>query len=238
MTTTTNCGHCIQAKHRFSYLLSRRRALGLLALGGAMAVASRGQATSNERMPQPLRYLAYVDGSRSGTQDIEFVPREQGFTVMSSLCIRLELAFVTLYRFQQTGQEDWKDGKLLAFEYVTNDDGEISHVTAQRDGSGNFLVIGRNGQRTVPGDAISASFWNSGILSHSHIIDPVTGELAALSVRSLGQTSTKIARRAIHGSGYAFETFVNGALWFDQHHRSLALTFEQNRHKIELIREA
>ena len=203
-----------------------------------MVIAGRGQAASSDGTSRPLRYLAYVDGNRSGIQDIEFVPREHGFTVMTSLCIRLELAFVTLYRLQQTGQEDWKDGKLLAFEYVTDDDGDTSHVTAQRDGSSNFLVISQNGQRTVPGDATSASFWNSGILEHPHIIDPQTGDLAALSVRSLEQKSAKIAGRTIYGSGYAFQTFIDGTLWFDEHGRTLALAFEKNRHKIALVREA
>ena len=238
MTSTAPGRVYVQANHRSRYLLGRRRALRVLALGGAMVIAGRGQATSNGDLPLPLRFLAYLDGEHSGTQDIDFVPREQGFTVASSLRMSLALAFVTLYRFRQTGHEDWKDGKLLAFEYVTDDDGDTSHVTAQRDGSSNFLVISQNGQRTVPGDATSASFWNSGILEHPHIIDPQTGDLAALSVRSLEQKSAKIAGRTIYGSGYAFRTFVNGAVWFDEDGRSLALTFERNRHKIELVREA
>lgn len=237
MTSTTNGGDCVQARQRFGRLLGRRRALGVLAFGGAMVIAGRGQATSNDGTPRPLRYLAYLDGERSGIQNIEFIPLEHGFTVTSSLRMSLELAFVTLYRFRQTGQEDWKDGKLLAFEYDTDDDGDTSHVTARRDESSNFLVISQNGQRTVPGDAMSASFWNSGILKHPHIIDPQTGEPAAISVRPLEQKSAKIAGRTIRGSGYAFRTFVNGAVWFDEDGRSLALTFERNRHKIELVRE-
>jgi Family of unknown function (DUF6134) len=238
MTSTTSCGNYGRAAQRLSYRLDRRRALGLLALSGVMATAGRGQAASNDPMLKPLRYLAYVDGDRSGIQDIEFVPRDRGFTVMSSLCMRLEFAFVTVYRYQKTGQEDWKDGKLLAFEFITNNDGKTSHVTAQRDGSDNFSVIGQNGQRTVPGDAVAASFWNGAILDRPHIIDPRTGELATLSVRSLEQKSAKIASRTIHGNGYAFQTYINGDLWFDEHQRSLALTFEKDRHKIELVREA
>jgi uncharacterized protein DUF6134 len=229
--------NCVQARHRFRHVLGRRKALGLLAVGCAMALTGRGQATSNDGTSRPLRYIAYVDGERSGTQDIEFVSREQGITVMSSLCVGLDFAFVTLYRFRQSGQEDWKDGKLVAFEYVTYDDGDTSLVSAQRDGSGNFLVISQNGQRTVSGDAVPASFWNRGILDHSYIIDPQTGELSALSVQSLEQKSANIARRPIHGSGYAFRTYVNGAVWFDEDGRLLALTFDKNRHKIELLRE-
>lgn len=171
MTSTTSWENCGRAAERLPYLLERRRALGVLGLGGAMVIAGRGQAASNNQAPKSLRYLAYVDGSRSGIQDIDFVPRERGFTVMSSLCFRLEVAFVTIYRYQQTGQEDWKDGKLLGFEYITNNDGATSHVTAQRDGSDNFSVIGQNGQRTAPGDAMAASFWNGAVLDRPHIID-------------------------------------------------------------------
>ena len=238
MASAANGRDGVKAKDRSRYLLDRRRALGLLALGGAMAIAGRGQAASSDGTSRPLRYLAYVDGNRSGIQDIEFVPREHGFTVMTSLCIRLELAFVTLYRLQQTGQEDWKDGRLLAFEYITNDDGDTTHVTAQRDGSGNFVVNGQNGQKTYPGDAACASFWSNGILNRRQLIDPLTGELAGLSIRSLEQKSARIAGKTIRGSGYAFQTFIDGTLWFDEHGRTLALAFEKNRHKIALVREA
>lgn len=238
MEATMDTTHSAHGRDRHTHRLDRRRVLSMFALSGAMALAGRGHAASNDQTPKPLRYLAFVDGSRSGTQNIEFVPREQGFTVLSSLNIRVGLAFVTLYRFQQCGEEDWKDGKLIAFEYITNDDGDTSHVMAKRDESGNFLVTGPTGQRTVPGDAISANFWNDEILNHPHIIDPYTGELATLSARSLSQKSTRIARRTIQGRGYSFESFVNGALWFDKHRRSLALTFEKKGHRIELVREA
>ena len=237
MAVTTNTANGAQARDRFTFPLSRRRALGLLAAGGAMTFAGRGQAMANDQIPQTLHYQAFVDGSRSGTQDIEFVPREHGFTVMSSLSIRVDVLFVTVYRFQQSGQEDWKDGKLIAFEYITNDDGDSSYVRAKRDESGNFLVTGPTGEQTAPSDAICASFWNSGILNHPHIIDPRTGELVTLSVKTLKQKSTRIARRTIHGNGYAFETFVNGSLWFDEHRRSLALTFEKKGRTVALIRQ-
>jgi len=238
MGAATQTTQCAEPRDRLSHLLGRRRMLGVFALSGAMALAGRGEAASDDQTPKSLRFLAFVDGSRSGTQDIDFVPREHGFTAMSTLNIRLQLAFVTLYRFQQCGEEDWKDGKLIACEYITNDDGDTTHVSAKRDDSGNFVVTGPTGERTVPGDAIGASFWNKEILNHPHIIVPATGELATLSVQPLSQKSARIGRRTIQGSGFSFESFINGALWFDEHRRSLALTFERKGHRIEIVREA
>jgi hypothetical protein len=118
MGAITNAADFGQAKDWFTRPLSRRSAIGLLALSGAMVVAGRGQAMPNDRVPQSLRFLAFVDGSRSGTQNIDFVPRNGGFTAMSSLSIRMELLFVTLYRFQQSGEEDWpvrKTGKTASW---------------------------------------------------------------------------------------------------------------------------
>jgi Family of unknown function (DUF6134) len=238
MGTTTNTSGRAQNSVRSTRPLSRRSTLGLLALGGTLAIAGRARSMPSAHPSQSLHYLVFVDRSRSGAQDVDFVPREGGFTAMSSLSIRMEVLFVTVYRFQQTGQEDWKDGKLVAFEYITNDDGDTSHVTGKRDDSGNFLVAGPNGQQTAPGDAICASFWNNGILHHPNIIDPQSGALATLSMRSLEQKSARIARRTVRGNGYAFESFISGAMWFDEHQRSLALTFEKKRHMIELVREA
>jgi hypothetical protein len=187
--------------------------------------------------PRPLHYRVFVNGSRSGVQSVDFVPQPQGFTAISALSIRVRVAFVTVYRYQQDGQEDWQNGTLAGFEYVTNDNGAVSRVVARRDGD-RFVVTGPNGEQTVPGNVNSAGFWYGGILRSSQLVDPQTAELFPLAVQPLAAPSVTIGGVTVHGRGYAMQTFLSGTVWYDQRQHMLAATFGKNGHKIELVHGA
>ena len=128
-------------------LLGRREALRLTAAGAVGAVLRPRRLLAASR--PPLEFLVFVDGKRSGTYGVEFVPRADGFTALSAMSIRVEVAFITAYRYQQDGQEDWRDGRLVAFEYLTNDNGKTALVSARRDGD-SFVVKGPRGQASAP----------------------------------------------------------------------------------------
>jgi Family of unknown function (DUF6134) len=217
--------------------ISRRAALGMLVAGGAGAMLMPGRALANAIQPpkRALHYIVYVDGNRSGSYGVEFVPREHGFTAISAMSIRVEVAFITAYRYQQDGQEDWENGKLAAFEYVTNDDGTTYLVAGTREGD-HLMVKGPGGAVTAPGDAMGAGFWNAGILGANQLVDPQTGVLTPLRVRKLSANTAQIAQQTIHGNGYALETYLNGAIWYDAEKHFLASSFFKEGHKIELRR--
>jgi hypothetical protein len=202
-----------------------------------LATTSIGTLAAPPPYEKSARYHVFVDGRRSGTQDVEFVPQPNGFTVNTALSVRVNIAFVTVYRYQQDGQEDWSHGKAMGFEYTTNDDGKISHVAAQRDGD-TFAVTAANGDKTaIPATAaMPPAMWNPDIVRHDHLVDPETGKLVALSVTPLTKTSAKIAKTQIHGRGFAIDSFIKGELWFNQHNQLIALSFTKDGHKIELVK--
>jgi hypothetical protein len=213
--------------------IGRRRFIQSVALGGAVAATFPYRAFAVPLKPRPAEYLVFIDGKRSGTYTTEFVPRKNGFTATTSMSIRVDVLFVTAYRYQQDGQEDWDEGKLMGFDYVTNDDGKPFLVGAKRAGD-SFTITGRNGQKSVPGDAMSSGFWNSGLLKCRHLVDPQTAELVPLSVKPLAHKSATIAQRTIQGEGHSVDTFLKGTIWFDEHQHLLATSFIQDGHKVEM----
>ena len=215
---------------------TRRSALAMMAAGGAGAflAPARAFAATPRAMPAQ-RYLVFVDGERSGTYHVEFLPRDGGFTATSSMSIRVEVAFITAYRYQQDGQEDWRGGKLVGFEYVTNDDGTPFLVSGRRKGE-DMAVSGPKGAATVPGNISCSGFWNHNIIYAPALVDPQTGEAVPLSIRRLSAESAQIAKQAVHGLGYAFDTFLKGTIWYDSHDQLLATSFTQQGHKVEFRR--
>lgn len=214
--------------------IDRRAALTLVAGGaaGTLLAPRRLFAAPSDR---PLDYLVFVNGKRSGTYTVEFVPRVEGFTAVSAMSIRVELAFITAYRYQQDGQEDWRDGKLMGFEYITNDDGKPALVNGTRDAD-KFVVTGPKSPGFVPGDIMLAGIWNHGIIAASQLVDPQTAELVPLKVRDLGHRSAKIAGSPIQGTEYTFDTFLKGTVWYDAHRHLVGSSFVLDGHKVELRR--
>lgn len=219
----------------FNRAIGRRDALRLAAAGAAAALLAPRRVFAAVTDRSPLQYLVFVDGKRSGTYTVEFVPRGEGFTAMSAMSIRVDVAFITAYRYQQDGQEDWHDGKLVGFEYVTNDDGKTALVSGKRQDE-QFVVTGPKSPGSAPGDVLASGFWNHGILAAHALVDPQTAELVPLSVRALGTKSAKVAGASVHGAEYAVETFLKGTVWYDAHQHLLASSFMQDGHKVELRR--
>ena len=215
--------------------IPRRAALRLAGAGAAATLLAPRRVFAAVADRPPLQYLVFVDGKRSGTYTVDFVPRDQGFTAMSAMSIRVDVAFITAYRYQQDGQEDWHDGKLVGFEYVTNDDGKTALVSGKRTNE-QFVVTGPKSPGSAPGDVMASGFRNHGILDASHLVDPQTAELVPLRVQALGAKSTKIAGAAVHGAEFAVETFLKGTVWYDAHRHLLASSFIQDGHKVELRR--
>ena len=188
-------------------------------------------------MQDPLRYHVYVNGSRRGAKDIEFVPDEHGYTVNSTVSIRIDALFLTLYRYRQTGREQWRDGRLVAFEYVTLDNGTESRVSAHWSNDG-YIVSGPSGSTVAVADAVPPSFWNFDIVKSDRVINPLTGEAAWFTAQPLACSSTVISGTRVNGFGYAIDGFVQGELWFDDARRSLAVRFAKNGYQVDAVRTA
>jgi hypothetical protein len=221
-------------------LISRRRTLGVVAggivggVGSALAPRSAAAGPTTGIRP-PVNYQIFVDGDHSGSQHVDFVTREQGFTATTHMSIRVEVLFVTAFRFHQTGDSDWSGGQPVAFEYMTNNDGTPTLVSGKKV-AGDWAISGPGGSRTVSGSAIVPGFWNYDIVNATSIIDPEKGVAVPFSAVRLADTSTTVADQTITGEGYALNTFLDGQIWFDTDKSLQALIFTQQGHTVAVIK--
>jgi hypothetical protein len=225
---------------RSSLRLSRRRGLVLAAGGivagmGAAASPRRAAAGPASESPQMINYNIFVDGDLSGAQHVDFVPRPQGFTATTAMSLRVEVLFVTAFRFHQIGDSDWHDGNPVAFEYITNNDGTPSNVVGKRDGD-SWMITGPGGTQTGIGNALPPSFWNRDIVTATSVVDPEKGIVVPFSAVRLTETSTTIAGQTITGEGYTMNSFLVGQLWFASDKSLAALIFDQKGHTVAVLR--
>jgi hypothetical protein len=220
--------------------LSRRDTLALVAGGvvagiGTAAAPRDAAAAPTTEIPPAINYQIFVDGDQSGSQHVAFVPRSEGFTATTHMSIRVEVMFVTAFRFHQIGDSDWRNGEPVGFEYITNNDGTPSTVLGKRNGD-SWTITGPGGTQTGIGSASPPGFWNRDIVAVTSVVDPEKGIVVPFHAERLAETSTTVAGRTITGEGYAVTSFVVGQLWFAPDKSLAALIFDQQGHTVAVVR--
>jgi hypothetical protein len=176
-----------------------------------------------------------VDGSRSGTHTVDFTPTETGFTVKTSVSIRVNVSFFMSYQFQQYGQEHWENGNVTLFDYVTHDGGATTKVSGRRQGE-NLVIDGPRRRGLSVAAATTPSFWNPETLKYGSIVNPQTGELARLSATPVSSKTVKFLNQTVEGQGFAVDSFFKGQVWFDMTQRLLGFWFVKSGYRVDMLR--
>jgi hypothetical protein len=171
-------------------VLDRRRTIALL--GGSLVMA--GLVPGALALPRNTLFNVYRKGSLIGTHAIDFAGGEDRLEVTSRLDLAVKVAFITAYRYAQTGLDVWENDVLVHTRIETNDDGEQSLVVAEARG-GKLAVTGPTGAYdTSLGAMTDLSFWNEGITRGRPVIDSQNGELIDIEVVA-GSTCTAAGSR-------------------------------------------
>lgn len=158
----------------------------------ALLAASAGLASSAQALELPAGRLSYVierDGSPVGHHSLTF---NRAGPDHATVDIKTEVAvkalFVTVYRFEHQGHEDWRGERLVGLDSQTNDDGTKHqlHVVQQGDG----LQVSSNGtEQSLPQALVPASLWNQQAVvtvGKGHLLNTLDGSVMAVQVEDLG----------------------------------------------------
>jgi len=172
--------------------------------------------------PQPamttLNFQVMRNGDPIGTSTVRL--RRQGAETVAEIATHIQVKFAsfTVYRFDQTEIEHWADGKLLALNSHTDDNGRVHRVTAAR--SGEALAVEADGQTSAvdPG-IIPVSLWNPSLLRKSQALNPQDGKVTPLSVVDHGPEQLVLQGRATTARHYSIKTSFPQDVWYDEHDR-------------------
>lgn len=180
--------------------------LFLLSLGGA--------AQANTPITQPLSFVIERNGDRIGTQQVAFERDGKTLRVTSTIDITVRIAFITAYRYTSTRRETWRDGRLVAYDAETDDDGTILRVRVRPQGD-RLIAEGPEGRVAFPADAMAATFWNADTIDRSILIDPVTGQKQAVSVARDGEETIEAGNGTVVARRYRLSGDIDHTLWYD-----------------------
>ena len=167
-----------------------------------------------EPMAETLRFEVMREGQQIGTNTIELRRNGSETTVQMMTQVQVKIAFVTVYRFEQTETERWVGGKLMALSAVTNDNGTRHRVKATR--ANDRLTIEADGKTTeVAGNTIPASLWNPLLLEKTVAFNPQDGTMMPIAVTDRGVDQLVVQGRAKRTRHYVINSTFPQDVWYD-----------------------
>jgi len=167
-----------------------------------------------EPMAETLRFAVMREGQQIGTNTIELRRNGSETTVQMMTQVQVKIAFVTVYRFEQTETERWVGGKLMALSALTNDNGTMHRVKATR--TNDRLTIEADGKTTeVAGNTIPASLWNPLLLEKTVAFNPQDGTMMPIAVTDRGVDQLVVQGRAKRTRHYVINSTFPQDVWYD-----------------------
>lgn len=141
-------------------------------------------------LPQPgVRQIAFDirrEGASIGRHEVRFRRVGNQLEADIDIDIAVNFAFIPVFRYRHRNHEVWRDGRLVALDSETDDDGESYKVSA-RQRAGGLWVSGREGEFPAPADILPTSYWNPGTIAQTRLLDSQHGRLLKVNSNFLGE---------------------------------------------------
>jgi hypothetical protein len=193
--------------------LARRTVL----LGGALSGLLVGRGVAAAAPPSDLAFAIFRKGERIGTHDVTFRAAGGGLAVRHAIDIVVKLAFIPIFRFHQEAEDLWRDGRLVAADCDTDDNGQRGFVRVRERGS-RLLCEGPRGPREAPlGTMTDLSYWNQAIVGQRGVIDLMKGEVEPLALAGGEPETIEVGGRPVAARRWRMnpQGQRGGEVWYD-----------------------
>ena len=172
-----------------------------------------------EPVSTTMNYAIMRNGDQIGTSTLRLHRNGRETTAEVVTHVQVKIAFVTVYRFDQTETERWVDGRLTSLHSVTDDNGTVHKVTAQSTSKGrdNVLSVEADGKVTEMDAAVMpVSLWNASLVQKTMALDTQDGSLIKLSVVDHGKEQLVLEGQPKTAHHYSIHTTFPQDVWYDE----------------------
>jgi hypothetical protein len=189
--------------------------LGALIVAPTIALSA---AAETEPAAATLNFAVMRNGDPIGTSTMR-ISRDGAAMVAEIVThIQVKIAYITVYRYDQSETEHWVDGKLVAMSSLTDDNGRLHKVSVTR--SGDILSVDADGKvAEIDPAVIPVSLWNASLVRQTTAINPLDGTLTPVSVVDHGEEPLILQGRPTTGHHYSIRTSFPQDVWYDQQHQ-------------------
>ncbi len=166
----------------------------------------------------------YRKGSQVGTHEMTFRREGDDIIAETRFEVSIKVLIVPVYSYLYTSTERWRDGKLVALNANTNDNGDVSTLSVKHE-NGTLRLSGTGGEYIALGGLYPTTHWNSGVKGSTQVINTITGKIndVELQRRDTTPISTKFGN--ITATHYAYQGDLTTEVWYDDHGKWVKMRF-------------
>lgn len=194
----------------------------LVATALVATTASIGPAQAAER---PIYFDVWREGSLIGSHRIDFTRQGDELRVDIAIELKVDFAYITVFRYQHRNREIWRDGRLLAMQSTTDDDGDRARVSLEARG-GELAVEGTKFAGTVPGNLLPTTYWREDSIRAGRLVSSQDGRIFEVTVTPLGEEDVLSEGRLVKARHYSMRGDLDLDLWYDADGQWVRLTFK------------
>jgi hypothetical protein len=208
--------------------VSRRQALALAAgamLLPAFPLRAGASAAAVPVLPdRPIRFDVIRMGEVIGFHNVDFNGSADRFSVLTEIDIRVSLAGLTLFDFQNRCRERWQNGRLVEIDSRTHE-GDSDFVLTGKAVDGGFAVSGRKNSVVAPADIMAATYWSPVQFTRKQVIETKRGRLRDQSVLSKTRAPLSIGGRTVEVNRLTVTGSIDGQIFYDDNARWVGAVF-------------
>jgi hypothetical protein len=199
----------------------RMRAVFFGAIGAAVVLSAIFTARAEPPGPNDmtLNFAVMRNDDQIGTSVIRLRRNGQETIAEINTHVQVKIAYVTVYRFDQSETEHWSDGRLVALSSLTNDNGTTHKVFAKRTGKTLSVEVDGKASEVDPKVTL-VSLWNAALVQKTTMaLNPQDGTITPMSVIDHGEEQLVLEGRATTAHHYSIKTSFPQDVWYDQRDR-------------------
>ena len=170
------------------------------------------------------RYSITRNGDQIGSHAIEINRAGPETSVSISTDLTVKVLFITAYHFQHAASERWVNGRLVAFNSTTDNNGTLHKLSAAMKSSG--LEMDADGKAVhLDQNIMPGSLWNAELLKRTTMLDTQEGEVLPLSVVDAGVEELMIRNQPVKARHYTLKSKWSQEVWYDDRQRLVQAKF-------------
>ncbi len=136
-------------------------------------------------LPQDYAFAILRKNKKIGSHFIRFSREGDVLHVGIDITIKVKFGPITAYHYKHRNDEYWRDGRLIAIETRTNDNGKKYSVSGKASEEG-FEVTGIDGKLLLPAEVIPTSYWNIATWQAAEVLDSQRGIVRKIVIEEKG----------------------------------------------------
>jgi hypothetical protein len=160
-----------------------------------------------------IAFQVFRDGAPLGHHRVSFRREADDLHVEIDIALEVRLLFLPVFSYRHKNHEVWRDGRLVAIDTETDDDGEAFWLRGRATAAG-LAVEGSGGTFLAPADVLPTSYWNSQTVERTELLDTQSGRLIQVAIAPAGVESIKIADRTAKARRYQVTGDLTLDLWY------------------------